>query len=123
MMRLMECFLIPMITVTFILFLITPALFNGTIIIERNYLDEWKIAEIDLEECKESKIPSCAACECKESSGHWFFYVLGMLIYLGTILFATKKNNELNKREKELIERESKLNKKGKSKCRVGYSE
>ena len=78
--------------------------FGGTLNIELPYKSQYNQCQDDLNYCEESKVPSCAPCEVKEGRGYWFFYIFSFVIYIGTLIFAYKKGNMLDEREKALDE-------------------
>ncbi len=92
---------------------------GGMITIEKPYYGDYQICEKELNECTISKTPSCSPCESTKDRGYYFFYVLGLLVYLGALVFAiwstkklNKENEDLEKREKEVTKDEANLYKK-----------
>lgn len=79
---------------------------NGTITIERPYHNEYMQCQEKLGVCEQSKIPSCSPCEPIKDKGYWFFYILGFLVYAGTLTYMYWRINLLDKREEEIRKRE-----------------
>ena len=75
---------------------------SGTITIEFPQARELNQCLGELQICTEMKTPSCTPVEVKQDNSYWFFYVLGLLIYIGTLFYTYKKSKQLDEREKEL---------------------
>jgi len=86
----------------FLAIFLTFQIHNGTIVINYPYKTELNICENNLYDCKQSIKPNCSPCECKDSKGYWFFYILGFVIYMLSLFYAFKKNKQLDEREEKI---------------------
>ena len=109
------------IVVSAFLFIVMVGMFlqhQGTITIERPYLDEYNQCQEDFKVLETSKTPSCTSCKCSPSASGIFFSIFGGIIFIGGIIFWLGKEKEFEKREKELRKQELLAEKKARRKTR-----
>ncbi len=97
------------------LLFVTPiywiAISSGVIKIEKPYLKEYQFCEQELDRCARAKTPSCSPCESTKDRGYWFFFILGLIVYAGSLGYMVWNNKRMDKKDEELKKREEQVTK------------
>ncbi len=118
-MRLEDLITIPLLTVVpFIFILYFTVGLNGSITLEKTYLNEFNECQENLKLEEEKNTPECAPVEIKQGAAGMITTILGSILWVSGLVFwfffIFKKQEALIKQEKELNEKANK--KRGKSK-------
>lgn len=77
---------------------------SGSLVIHKDYFDEWEETKQQLETCKESKIPECTPVKCGGTNSILgFVYLimgLGMFLYGENKLSKSKEETKKKKKKK-----------------------
>jgi hypothetical protein len=76
----------------------------------RNYGEDYDYCKKEVRvlkgEIKGLQEKTKAVCECKTGFGGFFFWVLGTIFYISSIIYFNIKENKLDKQKKRIDERE-----------------